>query len=156
MLGLKRLEAAFIYAATPAAFTAPIDAGSGEGLLELGFQVEEEEMLVDLELRVTYHTPTPALAYFTLFVDGQDVETVGTNGLAVHLCPAIAAAGISTLYLSKTVRLAQGAHNVELRMISTDAPTLAGATIPAELVARRHSHPATLGHGVDSKVQLAQ
>jgi hypothetical protein len=34
--------------------------------------------------------------------------------------------------------------------------TVEGASIPAELVAHRLSHPATLGHGVDSKVQLVQ
>jgi len=156
MLGLKRLEANFVYAAPPAAFTAPIDAGTGEGLLELGFQVEEAEMLVDLEARITHWTATPVLTDFTFFVDGADVETVGTNGLARQLNAAAGAGGMQTLVLSKTLRLAQGFHTVDLRVISAEVVNLAGATIPCELVARRHSHPATLGHGVDSKVQLVQ
>ena len=154
MLGLKRLEADFTYAAPPAAFTPALDAGTGEGLLELGFQVEEEEMLIDLELRLTYSTPTPVPCNFTFFVDGADVETVGTAGLMVHTCDG--AAALATIYLNKTVRLDQGFHTVDVRALCAEAPTFGGATIPAELVARRHSHPATLGHGVDSKGQLIQ
>jgi len=34
--------------------------------------------------------------------------------------------------------------------------TVRGTVVPCELVAFRNSHMATLGHGVDSKVQLAQ
>lgn len=155
MLGLKRLEADFTYAAAPAVFTPALDAVTGEGLLELGFQVEEEEMLVDLELRLTYSTPTPSATNFTFFVDGADVETVGTAGLMIHT--ADAAGALATIYLNKTVRLDQGFHTVDVRALNAgEAPTFGGATIPAELVARRHSHPATLGHGVDSKAQLIQ
>jgi hypothetical protein len=154
MLGLKRLEADFVYGGAAAAFTAPLG-GGGEGLLELGFQVEEEEMLVDLELRLTYSTPTPTPTNFTFFVDGADVETVGTAGLMLHECNAAGEA--MTIYLNKTVRLDKGYHVVDVRLLNAvEAPTLAGATIPAELTARRHSHPATLGHGVDSKGQLIQ
>jgi hypothetical protein len=156
MLGLKRLEADFVYAAPPATFTPPLDATTGEGLLEIGFQVEEEEMLVDLEMRITHWTATPVLVDFTLFVDGTDIETVGTNGLARQLNAAAGAGGMQTLTLSKTLRLAKGFHVADVRLISAEVVNLAGATIPCELVARRHSHPATLGHGVDSKVQLVQ
>lgn len=155
MLGLKRLEANFTYAAPPAAFTTPLDPVTGEALLQLGFQVEEQEMLIDLELRLTYSTPTPTPTNFTFFVDGADVETVGVAGLMLHTCDG--AGALATIYLNKTVRLNQGFHTVELRALNAaEAPTIGGATIPAELVARRHSHPATLGHGVDSKVQLIQ
>jgi len=155
MLGLKRLEADFTYGAAPAAFTAPIDGGTGEGLLELGFQVEEEEMFVHLSARLTYSTPTPSATNFTFFVDGADVETVGTAGLAIHT--ADAAAALATVSLSKTIRLAKGFHVVDVRLLNAgEAPTLGGATIPCELEARRSSHPATLGHGVDSKGQLIQ
>lgn len=155
MLGLSRLTANFTYGAAPVAFTAP-----GAGILELGFQVEEAEMLVDLEMRLTHHTPTPVLTDFTFFVDSgvgyADVETVGTNGLARQLNAAAAAAGMQTLSLSKTLRLPRGFNRVQVRVKSAEAVTLAGATIPCELTARRHSHPATLGHGVDSKAMLIQ
>ena len=155
MLGLKRLEADFTYAAAPTAFTAPVHAVTGEGLLEIGFQVEEEEMLVDLEARFLLDVNADDTVNATFFVDGQDVETVGTVGL--WQADMLAAGNGTTVYLNKTVRLDQGYHTVELRFLADPAtPIILGATIPAELVARRHSHPATLGHGVDSKVQLVQ
>jgi len=155
MLGLKRLEAAFTYAAAPAAFTAPLDAVTGEGLLELGFQVEEAEMLIDLEARLLVDVNVDDTVNFTFFVDGADVETFGTAGL--WSTPLLAASDPSSVYFSKTVRLPQGFHTCELRVLATPSlPVLAGGTIPCELTARRHSHPATLGHGVDSKVQLVQ
>lgn len=156
MLGLKRLEADFVYGGDPDAFTAALDAGSGEGLLELGFQVEEAEMLVDLECRLLMDVSANDTLRLTFFVDGVDVETVGTAGL--YQVPLLTASDPTSIYLNKTVRLDQGFHTVEVRMLTVGngIPTIAGATIPAELVARRHSHPATLGHGVDSKVQLIQ
>ncbi len=156
MLGLKRLEADFVYAGDPDAFTAVLDAGSGEGLLELGFQVEESEMFVVLDLRATVSLSADDLLSVTFFVDGVDVETVGTGGL-LQKSILTASAG-ETLQLSKTIRLAQGFHTVDVRMLTAAnaVPTIEGGTIPAELMARRSSHPATLGHGVDSKVQLVQ
>lgn len=156
MLGLKRLEADFTYAATPNAFTPVLDAGNGEGLLELGFQVEEEEMFVHLSCRLLLDIGANDTVQLTFFVDGADVETVGTAGLLQK--PLLTASDSETLVIEKTVRLAQGFHTVDMRMLTTGAgvPTIEGATIPAELEARRSSHPATLGHGVDSKVQLIQ
>jgi len=156
MLGLKRLEAAFVYAATPAVFTPPLDAGTGEGLLELGFQVEEEEMFVVLDARLLLDVGANDTYNATFFVDGVDVETVGTAGLWQK--PLLAASDPETLQLTKTLRLAKGFHTVDVRLLAAagGVPTIAGATIPAELMARRSSHPATLGHGVDSKVQLVQ
>ena len=156
MLGLKRLEADFVYAGDPDAFTAVIDAGSGEGLLELGFQVEEAEMFVILEARLLMSLSADDTLNITFFVDGVDVETVGTAGL--YQGPFLTAAADRTVSISKTLRLAQGFHTVDVRMLTAAnaIPTIEGATIPAELSARRSSHPATLAHGVDSKVQLVQ
>ena len=156
MLGLKRLEADFTYAAAPAAFTAALDAVDGEGLLELGFQVEEAEMFVDLDIRMLLDmTVANDTLNITFFVDGVDVETVGTVGLWQD---AILLADIpETVQLTKTLRLDKGFHTLQMRVKApTGDVTVEGASIPAQLVARRHSHPATLGHGVDSKVQLVQ
>ena len=149
MLGLKRLTADSTLV-NPAAFTA-----LPTGLLELGFQVEEEEMLVDLDASVTYSNTVVEATDFTLFVDGADIETVGTNGIARHTAAVIADENM--VLVGRTMRLAQGFHTLALRLKApTGDVTVQGASIPAELTARRHSHPATLGHGVDSKVQLIQ
>jgi len=157
MLGLKRLEAPFTYAAAPAVFTAPLDAVTGEGLLELGFQVEEAEMFVDLDIRMLLDmTVANDTLNITFFVDGVDVETFGTAGLWQD---SILLADVpETVQLTKTLRLDQGFHTVDVRMLVAGAgvPAILGSVIPAELSARRSSHPATLGHGVDSKVQLVQ
>ena len=112
-------------------------------------------MLIDLECSLTYSNTVREATAFTLFVDGVDVETVGTNGIVRHTAAVIA--DENTVLARRTVRLDQGFHTLALRMKApTGDVTVEGGTIPAELVARRHSHPATLGHGVDSKVQLVQ
>ena len=112
-------------------------------------------MFVILSTRLTYSTATPTATNFTFFVDGADVETVGTAGLMVHT--ADGAGALATVVLTKTVRLDKGYHTVDVRLLNaTEAPTLGGATIPCELEVRRSSHPATLGHGVESKGQLIQ
>lgn len=145
MLGRVELTTDVALAA-PAAFTKVTGA-------EMLFHVEEEEMLVDLYAKVTFSTSAVARADFTLFVDGANVG--GANGLAC-LTPA-AAADVNTVVAARTVRLAKGSHILDLRVkVAAGDLTVAGATIPCELVAERRSHPATLGHGVDSKVQLIQ
>lgn len=130
----------------PAAFTKVTGA-------EMLFHVEEEEMLVDLYAKVTFSTSAVERADFTLFVDGANVA--GANGLAC-LTPAVIA-DENTVVAARTVRLAKGSHSLDLRVkVAAGDLTVEGATIPCELVAERRSHPATLGHGVDSKVQLIQ
>jgi len=130
----------------------PIPAAGGP--LECGFSVEEEEMLIDLELSITFSNTVVEPTDFTLFVDATDISA-GVNGL-YRLTPALAN-DENSVYFSTTRRLPQGFHTVEARVKApTGVVTLQGASIPCEVVARRHSHPATLGHGVDSKVQLVQ
>lgn len=151
MLGRKE-QAADVTLTTPTDFAT---AQLANGELALSFSVEEDEMLVDLELSLTYsHTTNADPSDFTIFVDGTDIAP-GANGLVRHT-PA-AADDENTLYVSRTVRLARGLHIAELRAkTGSNNIVIEGATIPAALVARRSSHPATLGHGVDSKVQLIQ
>jgi len=131
----------------PAAFT--LIAGA-----EMSFDVEEMEMLVDLYLKATFLTSAVSRADFTVFVDGLDAAA-GANGMAC-LTPALAG-DINTVSAQRTVRLAKGTHILQGRLkVAAGNVTVKGTTIPCELVARRHSHPATLGHGVDSKAQLIQ
>jgi len=156
MLGSKTLTdaAGALVGATllnPAAFTAITAAG---GALEVGFSVEEAEMLVDLKLALTYSNTVREATDFTLFVDGADLSA-GTNGFYRHTAAVIA--DQNSIYFDVTLRLAQGFHTVAAQLKApTGDVTVQGASIPCTLTARRHSHPATLGHGVDSKTQLIQ
>ena len=155
MLGTKKLETLFVYAAAPATFTPLIDATTGENLLGLSFQVEEDEMFVELECRLSYSTPTPSLTYFTLYVDGVSVET-GPGGIL--FADLTAGAGqLQTVQFRKIVQLTKGIHNAEVRLQNgAEPPAVDGGTVASELTVRRISHPATLGHGVESKRQLIQ
>lgn len=151
MLGRKTLAANATLAAAPTDFdTNQLAAGE----LMLGFQVEEDEMLVDLEARLVYANSVAEATRFTFYVDGLASVDLPAAGLYLHT----PAAGVATTaYVRTTLRLDKGYHTVEVRGLApTGAITIAGATMPSELVARRHSHPATLGHGVDSKAQLIQ
>lgn len=153
MLGIKRLT-------TPETITSnSFTLGQlAAGELTLGFNVEESEMLIDLELSITFSNDVAERTDFTLFVDGTNLG--GAAGLA---CLTPVALAVNTLYFSTTVRLpgrspgVSGYHTVEVRAKAPAGTiSIAGDVIPAVLVARRHSHPATLGHGVDSKAQLIQ
>ena len=153
MLGRKTLAA-------NATLTAPTDfvtAQLAAGELLLGFHVEEDEMLVDLEARLIYSGSAAGLVTFTFFVDGAAVAELPAAGLWRTEIVAATAAAEQTAYPRATVRLARGFHTAEVRAsASAGNITIEGAAVPSELVARRHSHPATLGHGVDSKAQLIQ
>jgi hypothetical protein len=131
----------------PAAFT------SFAGL-QTSFFVEEDEMLVRLTATLTFSNTVVERTDFTLLMDGADLAD-GTNGLAC-MTPAVIG-DENTLQLLWEGRLAAGEHTLAVQVKApTGDVTLEGATIPCVLNARRHSHPATLGHGVDSKVQLIQ
>ena len=148
--------------AADATLTAPTDfvtAQLAAGELELGFNVEEDEMLVDLEARLCYEVTAAGLATFTFFVDGAANADIPVAGLWRQEIVAAVSVDVEMMaYPRTTVRLDKGYHTVEVRAsASAGNLTYDGATaIPSEVVARRHSHPATLDHGVDSKVQLAQ
>jgi hypothetical protein len=154
MLGRKTLAADLTLTA-PTDFTTAQDA---TGALELGFQVEEAEMLVDLEARLVYSGSAAGQVSFTVFINGAAVAALPAAGLWRTEIVAATAGANQTAYVRATVRLAQGFHTASVRgSASAGNITYEGAAaIPSELVVRRHSHPATLGHGVDSKVQLIQ
>jgi hypothetical protein len=156
MLGRKTLS-------TDVTLTAPTDfvtAQLAAGELLLGFQVEEAEMLIDLVASLSYEGSAAGLVTFTIFVDGAaaavaDVPAAGlwrteivatTVGMQQMAVPAI------------TLRLAKGFHTCEVRASASagNVVFLGSTGVPCTITARRHSHPATLGHGVDSKAMLIQ
>ena len=154
MLGRKTL-------ATDATLTAPTDfvtAQLAAGELELGFQVEEDEMLIDLEAHLCYSASAAGLVTFTFFVDAAANADLPAAGLWRTEVVASTVGVQAMAYPRATIRLNKGHHKLAVRAsASAGNITVLGATaIPSDVVARRHSHPATLGHGVDSKVQLAQ
>ena len=151
MLGFKRQSVDVTLTAPTTFAIAQLAAGE----LTAGFTVEEVEMLVDFELDITYsHTTNADPSDFTIFVDGADIAP-GTNGLIRHTPSA--ATDENTVYKKVTLRIAQGFHTAEVRAkTAANNIIVEGATVPSTITVRRHSHPATLGHGVDSKVQLVQ
>jgi hypothetical protein len=154
MLGRKSLT-------TDVTLTAPTDfvtAQLAAGELALGFQVEEQEMLVDLEARLCYEGSAAGLLTFTFFVDGAASSDLPAAGLWRTEVVAETVGAQQTAYPRATLRLAKGFHRVEVRASASagNVVFLGAAGVPCELVARRHSHPATLGHGVDSKALLIQ
>jgi len=153
MLG-RKTQTADVTLTAPTSFTT---AQLAAGELLLGFNVEEEEMLVDLEARVPYSGSAVGTIQYTFFVDGAASADLPAAGLYIASTLTDSVGDPFTAYVRATLRLAQGYHTVELRALASAGNiTIEGATVPADIVARRHSHPAALGHGVDSKVQLIQ
>lgn len=153
MLGRKTLAA-------DATLTAPTDFDTAQltaGELELAFSVEEDEMLVDLEARLVYSGSAVGTIAYTFYLDGAAVTELPAAGLFLTSTLTDSVDDPFTAYVRTTLALSRGQHVVEVRAsASAGNITYEGATVPSEVVARRHSHPATLGHGVDSKAQLSQ
>ena len=148
MLGRKTVAVSVAYPGTP---SLPATNQLAGGQLELSFFVEEDEMMVDLELRLTLTTTAGDLDA-TFFVDGVNLG----GGTATAMSRQQASGAEDYVSLRTTQRFDAGQHTVEARLAAAGGVTLNGDVVPGELVARRQSHPATLGHGVDSKVQLIQ
>lgn len=123
------------------------------------FTVEEDEMLVDLKAFVTAsHDQVNEAADFTFFLDsGAGLADIAplTDGLFRKAFTTVADIG-ELVAFERTVRLAKGEHRVSLQAKVRNAGhtlTVEGATWNGWLTANRHSHDATLAHGVDSKAQ---
>ena len=148
MLGRKAIDASIVYGG------APVIGGANQlvaGELELSFSVEEDQMLVDLVLNMSM-TATAADLDITFLLDGVNLGA-GTSA-ALLRTQGVAATDFYTL--TKTVLMTRGQHTLEAQIAHAAAPTIDGDEVVGELLARRHPHPATLGHGVDSKSQLSQ
>lgn len=156
MLGRKTLAA-------DVTITAPTDFDTNQlaaGELLVGFFIEEDEMLLDLEARLIYSGSAVQTLQYTFYVDGAahtNTDEIPAAGLYLDSTLTDATGDPTTAYVRATIRLDRGYHTAEVRALaSTGNITFEGATVPSDIVARRHSHPATLGHGVDSKNQLVQ
>jgi hypothetical protein len=153
MLG-RKLHSADVTLVAPLDF---LTAQLALGQLSCGFQVEEQEMLVDLEARLPFSGSAAGLVTFTFFVDGAANADIPAAGLFRQQVVATTVAVEHTAYVRTTIRLAKGFHRAEVRASASAGDlTIEAGSIPAEIVVRRHSHPATLGHGVDSKAMLIQ
>jgi len=95
-------------------------------------------------------------------IDYATGAMTGTTGLLTALSTVeethVSEGGMATTLLARRiVRLPVGLHLAELRLKYTTGPVVVmGGVVPCELAVLRLSHNATLGHGVDSKVQRIQ
>lgn len=112
--------------------------------------VEEDEMLVELSAKGVVLSGGAASSIDFQFV----VDTVATTALPISNL-TIAAATQGALSISQVVRLTKGRHKVKLQAKASTSATLKGTLYDARLVVRRDSADATLGQGVNSKVQLS-
>jgi hypothetical protein len=154
MLGRKTLAA-------DATATAPVDFDTAQlaaGELELGFTVEEDEMLVDLEARLVYTGSAVGTIAWTFYVDGAASPDLAAAGIYITSTITDGVGDAFTAMLKATLRLDKGYHTVDVRVdAAAGNVTYPGATtMPSEVTARRSSHIGTLGHGVDAKAQLVQ
>jgi len=151
MLGSIVLQPAASITATTTSF-ATIGTGTANALL-IGFRVEAEEMLVDLEFQAVVSNDNGAGRVDLDFaVDGSRLG--GTNG--VLATPSISGV-LAPVHMHRTVRLTKGDHTVAVQWKSAaGANTLecaAATRFPAHLYVRRSAHSQVLGQGVNSQVQ---
>jgi len=116
----------------------------------LNFAVEEDEMLVELNVKSIVLSGAAASSIDLQFV----VDGVVTTLLPLSNLSIAAAATKGVLDISQVIRLVKGRHVVKLQAAASAAASIKGTTYDARLIARRDSADATLAHGVDSKVQL--
>jgi len=117
----------------------------------LKFGVEEEEMLVDLKVLCTlHHSVADEVLDYTLFLDGTDLAPLAA-GLGRLAMPSTAD-DPTQLAFERTMRIPQGEHQLQLHLRTAAGNIIVdGATWNGWLTATRHSHPATLAQGVNSK-----
>lgn len=128
-------------------------AGGGSLISSLKFGVEEEEMFVDLKVLCTlHHSVVNGILDATLFLDGVDLGPLA-DGLVRKSMPTVADQP-DVLSFERTMRIPAGEHQLQLHIKAPAGNVIVdGATWNGWLTATRHSHPATLAHGVDSKTQ---
>jgi len=114
-------------------------------------RVEEEEMLLDLNFQG--NILGVATAVLTM---GFLVDTVATPALPVLGHTFVAGALQLPVNFSHRLTLTKGEHTVALTADTTvAAASIDGAAFDCRFTATRDSNSATLGQGVNSKVQLS-
>lgn len=130
--------------AIPAAGLADVTGAS------INVRVEEEQML----LRVAFKGTVLAIAPGALTV-GFSSDTVALPLLSGG--QQLTAAGPWHLCVEETLLLSKGQHVIRLRMndVATAGHTIDGGVYKCLFTAERMTNDATLGQGVNSKVQLS-
>jgi len=117
-------------------------------------RVEEEEMCLTLAFSGSLVNPGPGVFSLGFAVDSNGAGFVATSALPLCAGALLAGVGLSVA-CSTVVKLAKGEHKITLQADSTAATTIDGAVIRSTLSMTRDSNSATLGQGVNSKVQLS-
>ena len=115
----------------------------------MSVRVEEDEMLLTLAFSGSLLNAAAAVWSGAFAVDG-----VAASALPVAAGALLAAAPLSVSF-EQSVWLTKGDYKVTMQMNSTAATTIDGGTVRSVFTALRDSNSATLGQGVNSKVQLS-
>jgi hypothetical protein len=116
----------------------------------LKFSVEEEQMLTDLQFCGNIVSTAGGLITITFLVDGVAVTTLP---LMIETWAALAQKHVSLKFTA--VNLSKGSHKLTLAAGAAVDGTIKGDTTDCRLIANRASADATMGQGVNSKVQLS-
>jgi hypothetical protein len=125
--------------------------GTLANVAQMNVRIEEDEMLTVLQLTGAVVGATAGIVTAQFLVDGVAVNTLPM------CCGNVGAAG-ATLALEpkQTVRLTKGQHAVAVQLANTGGDgSLKGATYDCKFGVTRLSADATMGQGVNSKVQLS-
>jgi hypothetical protein len=120
----------------------------------MSVRVEEEEMLLTLEFQGSILG-----AGVTVLNMGFAVDS-GTGFAATSTLPlwgATLAAAETPVRFTQRLTLAKGEHKIALQAadVSSTGHTISGGVVDSRFAACRDSNSATLGQGVNSKVQLS-
>jgi len=116
----------------------------------LKFSVEEDQMLTDLQFCGTVSSTAGGLITFTFLVDGVAYTTLPVT---IATWAALEAKYVSLKVTA--VNLSKGSHKLTLAAGAAVDGTILGTTTDCRLIANRVSADATMGQGVNSKVQLS-
>lgn len=126
----------------------PVGAAAAVPGAALKFSVEEENMLVELQFTACVSSTAGGDLTFKFQVDGADVN-------ALPWVATWAALEKKHVTFKTMATLSKGAHTVKLLAGAAVDGSILGTTTDCRLGVLRLTADATLGQGVNSKVQLA-
>ena len=113
---------------------------------KMGFDVEEDEMLVEVSFKGYIDGGAAALLVsYQLLLDGAAI------GAADGAMNAPSGVTDEPIEFRELLVLSKGSHKLDLALGSSGAATLAGTTFPAKLQVRSLSSESVLAHGVNAK-----
>ena len=139
-----------------AAQTLPVGAAAAVTGASLKFSVEEENMLVELQFVGCVSSTAGGDLTFKFQVDGADIVNPATGSAMLPWIQTWAAG--EKIYVAYKVKqtFSKGAHTVKLFAGAATDGTILGTTTDCRLVADRFTADATMGQGVNSKVQFQE